>query len=606
MSEESVKRCLLVFALPALLAAAPTPLVVGSVRDQYGLPISGARVAAESASASTDAQGTFALRAADVRQITITCAYCAPLTLAVTPDEPVVALVRRYDSLAQESPSDRDAASLPYAHAESIAALKPFTVLENSSHALPGPQISDRGASSRGALVSDNGIPLYDLASNQSPFVAFPAYAAQRVSWLPPSDAFLYGDLAGGGTVLTQTHAADAWSGVAAAGSSSAARAGQTLDTTAWSAAASHDENDDRVRADASFRVPLGDDAFDVSALAARDNFAPASQHLTTSDNGIALTYTSMRQNRVSASLIADGGGYDGATPSLDYYAKWSDVQAQAGVTTTAPIQFFLDGGARASSGYYWTTGTSLPLTAGTVAQTRVDVGAQTSGERYSARLGLGAFDLRYAGGSAGARSVLDGGMIAPSFSGSYAFDAHWKIDVQASESFALPTMLEAFVYPPEGPGLNFDRNLLFAQTLSYGDLRRFRAAVTTLSERVSGLDTGTIHSAGVSAQWQVAPALSLRAWLLRDNDFTEPSETLYRFGARPRPSTVGSYWLTYESAGLRIDALYRRDLLDYGADPHFDASISAPISSGLRIFGATERRAGARTFTIGLRALAP
>src|SRR5690348_271868 len=187
MSEESVKRCLLVFALPALLAAAPTPLVVGSVRDQYGLPISGARVAAESASASTDAQGTFALRAADVRQITITCAYCAPLTLAVTPDEPVVALVRRYDSLAQESPSDRDAASLPYAHAESIAALKPFTVLENSSHALPGPQISDRGASSRGALVSDNGIPLYDLASNQSPFVAFPAYAAQRVSWLPPS-----------------------------------------------------------------------------------------------------------------------------------------------------------------------------------------------------------------------------------------------------------------------------------------------------------------------------------------------------------------------------------------------------------------------------------
>ena len=601
-----MKRCLLVLTIPALLAAAPTPLVVGSVRDQYGLPISGARVAANSVSARTDAQGTFALEAANVRQITVTCAYCAPVTLAVTPDEPVVALVRRYDALSQETPSDRDAASVPYAHAESIAALKPFSVLENSSHALPGPQISDRGTSSRGALVSDNGIPLYDIASNQSPFVAFPAYAAQRVSWLPPSDAFLYGDLAGGGTVLTQTHAADAWSGVAAAGSSSAVRAGQTFEDAAWSAADSHQENDDRMRADASLRVPLGDDAFDVSAIAARDRFAPAFQQLVTSDSGLAFTYTSMRQNRVSASITADGGGYEGTTPSLDYYAKWSDVQAQAGVTTTTPIQFFADAGVRASSGYYWTSAASLPLTAGTVAQTRVDMGAQTAGDRYSARLGFGAFDLRYAGGSAGARSVLDGGMIAPSFAGSYAFDAHWTLEVQAAESFALPTILEAFVYPAETSRLTFDRNLLFAQTLSYGDLRRFRAAVTTLSERVSGLDNGTIHSAGISASWQIAPALSLRAWMLRDNDFTQPYEAVYRFGARPRPSTVGSYWLTYESAGVRIDALYRRDLLDYGADPHFDASVSAPISRSLRIFGATERRAGIRTVTLGLRAQTP
>jgi hypothetical protein len=56
----------------------------------------------------------------------------------------------------------------------------------------------------------------------------------------------------------------------------------------------------------------------------------------------------------------------------------------------------------------------------------------------------------------------------------------------------------------------------------------------------------------------------------------------------------------------LRIDAIYRRDLLDYRIDPHFDASVSAPVVPGWRIFGGTERRAGARTFTFGLRADTP
>ncbi|HKU69133.1 MAG TPA: hypothetical protein VJP85_15280 [Candidatus Baltobacteraceae bacterium] len=601
-----MKRCLLVLALPALLAAAPTPLVVGSVRDQYGLPIEGARVSAAGTSAQTDAQGTFALEASNVRRVTIACPYCRTVTLTVRPDEPVVALVQRYDALAQEAPSQRDVASVPYSHAESIAALRPFTVLENTTHALPGPQLSDRGAFSRGALVLDNGIPLYDVASNQSPFVAFPAYALQRVSWIPPSDAFTYGDLAGGGTLAADTQSSDSWSGISALGGTSALRTGQTRDRAAWSLAASAQADDRRERADAFFRTPIGDDALDVSAIVAQDRYTPGVQELNTSDDGLRAAYTSVRRNRVSASLIADGGSYYGSTPNIDYSARWSDVQAEGGVATTTRIQFFTDLGVRASSGDYWTSGTALPRAGGTIAQTHLDMGAQTAGERYSAKLGFGVFDAHYAGGASGSKTTLDGGMLAPSFSGSYALDPHWTLDVQAAESFALPTVLEAFVYPPETPGLAFDRNAFLAQTLAYADLRRFRASVTMLSERVRGLDVGTIHSLGVSAAWQIAPVLALRAWILRDNDRTAPYDSVYRFGARPQPATLASYWLTYESSGLRIDAIYRRDLLDYRTDPHVDASASAPIAPGWRLFGATEQRAGRRTVSFGLRAQTP
>lgn len=592
--------------MPALLAAAPSPLVVGSVRDQFGAPIAGARISAGRSAVRTDAQGTFALAGANISSVTVTCAYCRPLTLAVTPDQPVIALVQRYDALSQEAPSERDIASVPYGRAESVAALRPFAVLENSSHPLPGAQISDRGTSSRGALLLDNGIPVYDVASNQSPFVAFPAYSVQRISWLPPTDAFTYGDLAGGGTVIADTHGGEPWSAMLAGGSSGALSAGQTLPDGAWLAATSRDAIDTRARADALLRIPSGENAFTFNVVASQDRLSPAAQHLNTSVGGLRFAWESAGENQVSASVAADGGGYDGAAQNIDYSAKWSDVQMQAGVTTNARVQFFSDASVRASSGYYRTSTAALPLTAGTIAQTHVDFGAQTAGDRYSLRAGAGAFDLRYAGGAGGARSTLDGGIVLPSFFGSYAFDPHWTLQVQAGESFALPTILEAFVYPPDSFALAFDRNMLLTGTLGYGDLRRFRASLTTMSERVTGLDSGTIHSSGISVAWQIAPALSLRAWLMHENDQTQPYEPIYRFGVRPQPATVGSYWLTYETTGLRIDAIYRRDLLDYQVDPHFDASISAPLSSGVRLFGSTERRAGTRLVTVGLRTQIP
>lgn len=602
-----MKRCLLTLTLPALLAAAPSPLIVGSVRDQFGVPIAGARITAGTTSAETDAQGTFALFSSGVATVRITCAYCKPIAVSVTPDEPIVALVHRYDAVAQQFPSDRDVTYVPYTRAESVASLRPFTMLENSSHPLPGPQISDRGLSSRGALVLDGGIPLYDVASNQSPFFAFPAYAVRQYAWRTRGDAFSYGDLAGGGTLIAQTHGDEPYDAIVAAGNSGAFRFAQSAQNAAWSASASRDPDDRRMRADANASIPLSvDDAFDLRAFAAQDRFAPGGQQLNTSVTGALAQYQSRRENLVDASISFNGGGYDGTSPAVSYSAKWSDVQAQAGVTTNTRVQFFASAGARASSGYYTTSSPFLPISAGAIAQSRIDVGAQTSGDRYGARLGIGAFDLHYSGGANGAHTSLDGGIVTPGFTSFYALDPHWTLQLDAGESFALPTILEAFVYPLDARSLAIDRNTFAAPTLSYGDLRRFRASLTAAAQRVSGLDSGTVRSAGVSMAWQIAPSLSMRAWLMHDDDRTTPYEAVYRFGVRPRPATVGSYWITYEAPGLRIDAIYRRDLLDYRVDPHFDASLSVPLSRTLRLFATTERRSGIRYAGIGVRVQTP
>jgi hypothetical protein len=601
MSEEYVKPWLLFLTLPALLAAAPAPLVVGVVRDQYGSPIAGAQVTAGSTLATTDVQGTFALNA-QAASVTISCDYCLSLMVSVAPNEPVIAIVHRYDAIAQDTPSDRDIASAPYSRAEYIASLRPFTVLENSSRVLPGARLSDRGASPRGMLVLDGGIPLYDVASDETPFVAFPSHAVRQIATRPPSDAFLYGDYAGGGTLQLDTHTTDAYGGTAAAGSSSSVQAMQTLGNNAWSAAISHDPDDNRARGDAGARIANGDDAFDLRAFLAQDAFAPASESVNTSLGGARLAFESARENTVDASVTADGGRYDGTSSALRYSAKWSDVQAQSGVHTNARVQFFTGAAVRISSGSYSTTANTLPLVSGAISQTRVDMGAQTAGERYELRAGIGAFDVHYGGGASGAHTALDGGAVIPGVFGSYAFTPHWSIQMQGGGSFVLPTILETFVSPPDGPGLKLDRNSLLEATLRYADLRRFHVDVTALDEHLSGLDNGTIQSAGISTSWQVTPVLSLRAWLLHENANTQPYEPLYRFGTLPKAATVGSYWLTYESSGLRVDAIYRRDLLDYSIDPHFDASLSAPIAPEMRVFAATEQIAGKRSVTIGVR----
>ncbi|MBV8333385.1 MAG: carboxypeptidase regulatory-like domain-containing protein, partial [Candidatus Eremiobacteraeota bacterium] len=112
---------------------AQVALVVGSVRDQRGLPIAGAAVTALPAGiaqpAVTSADGTFAVEGEGVASVTIRCRYCATRTFAVVRGQPVVAIVSRFSALLDPAPSPEDLAALPYGRVESSIALRPFELL---------------------------------------------------------------------------------------------------------------------------------------------------------------------------------------------------------------------------------------------------------------------------------------------------------------------------------------------------------------------------------------------------------------------------------------------------------------------------------------------
>ncbi|MDP9025619.1 MAG: carboxypeptidase-like regulatory domain-containing protein, partial [Candidatus Eremiobacteraeota bacterium] len=121
------------------LAGAPQPLTVGAVRDQAGDPVSGAEIRLFDASgkvlgsATSAPDGTFAAEVSAASRVRVTCDFCLPLDLVLAGDEPVVAIVHRFDALLHDVPSQADADALPYAHIESTISLAPFVVLADSS-----------------------------------------------------------------------------------------------------------------------------------------------------------------------------------------------------------------------------------------------------------------------------------------------------------------------------------------------------------------------------------------------------------------------------------------------------------------------------------------
>ena len=600
-----MKRLAAFLAVPFLLAAAPTALVTGAVRDQYGEPVQGALVTAQGARATTDADGTFALEIGGAKTVEITCAYCAPTAANVASDGTVIAIVRRYDALRSAAPSARDLASLPYAHAESALALRPFTLLNDSAGAIPGPRISTYGASAPGGLLIDDGIPQYDIAAGVTAWRALPGFVLKNADVRDPADAFRYGDMAGGGTFSVNTHTAERANATAIAGSENAAGAAGTVSYASYNFALSSNASENRSRVDASAGVPVGGDTLSLGALASRDGFTPENAgSIAESALGVRALFQSAGPAHAYAGIIADRSGYNIATAAgTPVEGFWGDVTAQGGVSTSTPIRLFATIGARESTAYYDASALGVPRIAGTVAQTQTTIGAQRSGDRYSYEAGVSVFSIGYAGGILGVSHPMSATLLTPSVNGSYAFDAHWSYALSAGEAFRLPSLLETYANAKTEPDLSFDQYGSIVQTLSYTDSVRFRASAFALSERVSNLDEGTVHSEGLQAAWQIAPALSLRAWTMHVNDNTQTEYPIVRFGHRPEPATVGSMWLTYDvPGGMRIDAVYRNDLIDYAPDRHFDASVSGPVNGALRWFASSERVHGNRYFGAGLK----
>ncbi|MGC1379594.1 MAG: carboxypeptidase-like regulatory domain-containing protein [Candidatus Baltobacteraceae bacterium] len=604
-------RALLLVTLLAAPARAQAPLTVGSVRDQHGTPIAGADITARTPSgawiaASTDGAGTFALHGGGISSIVIKCRYCEPTSVAVNAGEPVIAIVRRYDALAADSPTPGDLANLPYAHVESSVALRPFTLLSQSTGIYPGSRLSDRGLSSTGSLLVDNGTPNYDIVDGSSPFVSIPANYQQSADLRNASNAFLYGDQAAGGILELTPFLAGSSQEVATLGDDAIARVQIGSDDASLAAGTFSNDQESRQRTDLAATWALADQqTLSVAGGTEQGRIyqSPGSSLASSFSFGNAA-FTDPHLLNLTLGALADRGSYGVTYGEYPIGAAWSDSGFSAGIHTDGAVSAFADAAVRSSTGFYDAQALPYgpPRIGAMLAQTRADAGIVASGSEYVLTAGVGAFWIDYAGGTYGFSSPVKTALAVPSIDARLFPNGKWNVNLQGSGSFTLPTFVAQYGVPQRySSTVDFQRNSLRAGSLTYTDNARLRLSFEQASQNVTGATSGLVTSTGFSAAWQVAPAISLRAWTMHVND-TAPiyGVGLPYDGIAP---TVNALWLTYENGGaVRIDAIYRRDLLDAQPFYHVDGAISGPISSRLRWYAGVEDRMRQTFVDAGLR----
>ncbi len=604
---------LLSVMLVGVPARGQAPLVVGSVRDQHGAAIAGAVITGTTlqgmrAATTTDDGGTFALHAGGIVSVLVSCRYCKSTLVAVQPDEPIVLIVRRYDALADGSPSPSDLQNLPYEHVESSIGLHPFTLLAQSSASYPGPLLSDRGLSSSGSLLIDNGAPSYDIVDGQSPYLLIPGRYEQSAVLRDASNAYAYGDQAAGGVVELDPFASNSNEQIAIAGSDTVARAQIGSDSSSVAVGSLTNDEESRQRGDAIASWPLGAQQTLTVAGGTEQGreYASPNSAFSGSYSFADAQLLDPRALNLSVTAITDRGDYTTSAYQLPTSVAWSDSGFDASIHSGGPLIAFAGVGLRSSTGFYDAQALSyeLPRLGAMLEQTRADAGIAASGNDYKITAGVGAFWFEYAGGAYGYSQPARTALAVPSLQAQLFPNGRWTLALEGSGSFTLPTFVDEYLYGSGQPGtftVQLERNALQAAVLTYTDEARVRLSVEQASENISGASSGRITSTGFSAIWQVAPTISLRAWTMHVTDTAspyagEPSDE----GTAP---TASAFWLTYDAGGaVRADAIYRRDLLDGAPFYHIDGAISGPIANRLRWYVGAEDRFHRAFVDVGLR----
>jgi hypothetical protein len=589
---------LLIVTLVAAPAWGQVPLVVGSVRDQRGAPVEGALVSGRApdgraAQTRTDAAGTFALHGEALGSLLVTCRYCEPSRIRPIPGQPAVVIVRRYQALLADAPSNADLANLPYSHVESALGLHPFTLVSLSTTPYPGSTLSDRGLSSSGSLLIDDGVPTYDIVNGLSPYAFIPANYEQNAVFSNATGAFRYGDQAGGGIVALSPFDSGSDAEVATFGSSQILRASAGSDSSGVAAGSFSNDEESRQRTDLFADLPLPADeslGFTAGTEQARD-YQPSVAPFAGSYSFTGATFSDPRALNLQVSATADRGNYAMSEDEYPISTIWSDSSFSAAIHTTGAVAGFADVATRASTGIWDSQALpgGLPRVGAMLAQTRIDAGFVATGSDYNVVAGVGAFWVNYSGGTNGISQPAKTAFVLPSVDAQLFTNGKLSLNLQGSGSFTLPTFVEQYQYSESLPmPVAALRNTTFGEALNYTDDSRLRLSFEQASESVNGAWTGTITSTGFAATWQVAPDLSLRAWTMHVTD-TVPLYLggLPYGGAAP---TVNALWLTYDTgAGVRADVIYRRDLLEGAPFYHVDGSISGPLTNRIRWYTGAE-----------------
>lgn len=599
---------LLLIALGAAPARAQTPLVVGSVRDQHGSAVVGALVTGRSLNgevrAATDASGTFVLQGDGITAIRISCRFCATTVLSVSPDVPIVAIVRRYDALASDSPTPWDLANLPYAHVESSVALRPFTLLAQTSAPYPGSALSDRGLSPSGSLLIDNGVPNYDIAGGQSPYQFIPAQFESTATVRNATNAFAYGDQAAGGVVDVTPFATGLSPQVVTVGSDLIARLQAGSDDSGVALASFSNNEESRQRGDVFARVPLpADESFSVVGGSEQSRvYSPPYNAFAGSFSFAGATFDIPRALNLSLSALMDRGNYFWTAGEYPIPTGWSDSGFSAGIRSNGNVFGFADVAVRSSTGYddLQAIPYGAPRVGATLVQSRGDAGITARGNDYDVTAGVGTFWFDYAGGSLGISEPAHTALAVPSLDARLFPNGKWSLNLQGSGSFTLPTFEEQYIFGPDPQIVQLERNTLTAVQVSYTDGDRVRFSFEQAWQNVTGVSTGKILSTGFSATWQISTALALRAWTMHVTDGVPLYAAGLPFGGA---STVNAFWLTYDTGGgVRADVIYRRDLLNALPFYHVDGAISGPIDQRLRWYAGVEDRQQRTFVDAGLR----
>jgi hypothetical protein len=609
--EKIVNRGALLLSALALLGAAPPALVAGSIRDQHGAPIGGALVRATAANGQSEttvtaADGTFALEGDGISSVSIACRYCVSSRANVAADGTVIAIVRRYDALIDIGPSALDIASLPYARAESAIALTPFTILENSRSVVPGPQVGVRVIQPGGGLLVDGGIQNYDSTSSISPYLTTPYAYATSASTADPSWTDGYGDRADGGTVLLDTRAPQ--SDVQAIfGTADETRASLSGILGGVSAGYSSDPQDRRQRADAQGGGDLGGGSQWAAQLTAQSNVLTSQddESIGSGFSGAGASYRLPGNENVDVNAVLDRGEYAYAEPYLDIGAAWSDAGVSVAASPRSGNGIFADAGARTTAGLYDADVLSDDARiAAHLGQVDAIVGDHFATSVLDLTTALSAYHVGYTGGTLGVNAPASEDFLAPLVRAVVAPQhSPFSLTMSASSGYSAPTFLERYGAAPVPPDAELDRDGTYQAQFEYSDGARVNASVFALTRNMSGLDTGFANAFGTSVDWQIAPQLSMRAWWMHAGFGEIQTRTVLRFGSTPKPSDVGSLWLSYEAgAGIRIDAIWRRDLVDWDPDAHLDGAVSGPLARRMRWFVGSERYIFARSIEAGIR----
>jgi hypothetical protein len=555
----------------------PTPLVVGSVRDQAGEPPDASVEVSDAAGKTiglghTNADGTFAVGVqGQPSEITVRCRFCAVTRTRPDGTAPLVIIVRRYAAIFQTLPSQEDLAALPYSDLGSALALAPYVL--PIMHGMTVTDISDRGLDRGKGLIIEDGVPVYNSATGRSGIEDMPAHYASASGMQGPENAFLYGGYAAGGTFILTPRTQET---------------SVALEEGVEPALAVHAHSDD-VFADAGISKNAYGDVRKRADLAYDTDFLGGRLDISGADGSVGLERiaytTSSRKYRTFAEVSANN--MTNANGALAHF----QIEHPDTVTLIYGV-----------SVQQLNAEDSLTFSNAHIADDTAYVQAKAGNESASFNAGASLAQIGVTDAFSGIKKHGD------AQTGQFSLDAQMKlgrsfrIHADASTSARAPTLYELNAQAqPNTPATS----RLLQGALSYEDARRIRMEVIVFHEALNDVQGQDTQGIGTSLVWQLAPLVTLRAWTLHNT-----VNQAYQYDASSPYTPIGAIasgrsvlWSTYDNpSGARFDMMFHRDAIRTGAVVDMDGDILLPVTSHIKLAAGSYRASTARFWSLGLR----